>query len=103
MFCSANWHDFSVIKHIKVEIGRRSANLNLIKLTFFMVYPHLKPRILLNSNGLSGKVFQLLRILKKLWPIISHFARHDLVSVLILPNFKLIRAITKMDTFWSDT
>ena len=45
---------------------------------------------------LSGPVFQILRI-KKLWPIIDHFGRHDLVSVRILPNFELIRAISKMD------
>ena len=27
----------------------------------------------------------------------SHFGRHDLVSVRILPNFELIRAISEMD------
>ena len=54
---------------------------------------------------LSGLVFQILRILKKLWPIIGHFGRHDLISVLILPNFELIRAISEMDVwykFWND-
>ena len=55
---------------------------------------------------LSGPVFQILRILKKLWPIIGRFGRHDLVSVRILLNFELIRAISEMDIwykFWSET
>ena len=48
----------------------------------------------------------MLRILKKLWPKIGHFGRHDLISVQILPNFELIRAISEMDVwykFWNDT
>ena len=78
--------------------------MNWIKLKFFMVYPYLK---LFISNGqLSGLIFKILRILKKLWPIIGHFGRHDLISVRILPNLELIRAISEINVwyiFQSDT
>ena len=39
-------------------------------------------------------------------PIISYFGRHNLVSVRILQNFELIRAVSEMDitvSFLSDT
>ena len=38
--------------------------------------------------------------------MIGHFGRHDLISVRILPNFEIIRAISEMDVwykFWHDT
>ena len=97
----AIWHDFSVIMHIKVKSGRRSAILNLIMLNFFMVYPYLKLHILFDSNGLAiWSGFPDIRILQKLWPIIGHFGRHDQVFVRILPNFKLIGAISEMDIWY---
>ena len=34
--------------------------------------------------------------LKKM-PVIGHFGRHDLVSVLILPNLEIFRAIGEID------
>ena len=53
-----------------------------------MVYPHLKLHILSDINGLA------------IWsgfPDITHitYGRRDLVSVPILPNFELIRTISK--------
>ena len=76
-------------------------------LTFFMVYPYLELHILFYSNGLAiWSGFPDITLIKKLWPIIGHFGRHDLVSVRILPNFELIRAISEIDIwykFWSET
>ena len=40
-------HGIPVITHITVKSSCRSANFNLIKLTFFMVYPYMKRHILL--------------------------------------------------------
>ena len=53
-----------------------------------MVYPYLKLHILFHSNGPA------------IWSgfsditHITHFGRHDLVSIRDLPNFELIRAIS---------
>ena len=68
-------------------------------LKFFMVYPYLELHILFYSNGLA--------ILSG-FPDITHIKKiiHDLVSVRILLNFELIRAISEMDIwykFWSET
>ena len=72
-----------------------------------MVYAYLKLHILFNSNGLAlWSGFPDITHNKKLWPIIDNFGRHDLISVRILPNFELIRAISEMDVwykFWHDT
>ena len=73
-----------------------------------MVYHYLKRHILFNSNGLAiWSGFPDITHVKKIMAnLIGHFGRHDLVSVRILPYFKLIRAISEMDmwyTFWSDT
>ena len=72
-----------------------------------MGYPYLKLHILCNSNGLAiWSGFPDITHSKKLWPIIGHFGRHDLISVRILPNFEFIRAISEMDVwykFWNDT
>ena len=63
-----------------------------------MVYPHLKLYILFNSNGLAiWSDFPDIMHIEKLMAIMSHFGRHDLVSVLNLPNFELIRAINEID------
>ena len=58
-----------------------------------MVYPYQELHILFYSNGLA------------IWSGFPDIM-HDLVSVWILPNFELIRAISKMDIwykFWSKT
>ena len=71
-----------------------------------MVYPHLKPHILFNSNGLAIWLSDIMHITKIMADNLCHFGRHDLVSVRILPNFELIRAISEVDIwykFWSDT
>ena len=76
-------------------------------LKFFMAYPYLELHILFYSNGLAiWSGFPDITHIKKKWQIISHFGRHDLVSVRILPNFELIRAISEIDIwykFWSET
>ena len=60
------WHGFPVITHIEVKNGCRSAILNLIKLNFFMVYPHLKLHIWVKSNGRAIWFgLHILRMLKK--------------------------------------
>ena len=80
--------------------------LNLIKLKFFMLYPYLKLHILFNSNGLailSG--FPDITHIKKIMAD-NYCGRHDLISVRILHNFELIRAISEIDVwykFWNDT
>ena len=65
----------------------------LAKLNFYMVYPYLKLHILFNSNGLA--------ISRSGFPDITQITeiigRHDLVSVRILPNFRLIPDIREMD------
>ena len=82
-------------------VDQKWPQVNFIMLKFFMVYPYLELHILFYSNGLA-----IWSGLKKLWQIIGHFGRHDLVSVRILPNFELIRAISELDIwykFWSET
>ena len=50
----AIWQSFPDTTHIKVNNnGRKSAILDLIKLTFFRAYPSLKPHTLFHSNGLT--------------------------------------------------
>ena len=65
---------------------------------------YLKLHILFNSNGLAIWCgFPDITHVKK---IIGYLGRHDLVSVRILPNFELVRAISEMDIwykFWGDT
>ena len=70
-------------------------------LKFFMLYPYWEMYILFYSNGLA---------IRSDFPDITHLkkiiGRHDLVSVRILPNFKLIPAFSEMDMwykFWSET
>ena len=74
-------------------------------LKFFMVYPYLELHILFYSNGLAiWSGFQDMTHIKKI--MADNFGRHDLVSVQILLNFKLFRAISEMDIwykFWSET
>ena len=70
-------------------------------LKFFMVYHYLELHILFYRNGLAvWSGFPDITHLKKI------IGRHDLVSVRILPNCELIRAIIEMDIwykFWSET
>ena len=47
-----NWHGFLDIIHIKVNKGRKSAILNLVKLILLRAYPSWN-RILFYSNGLA--------------------------------------------------
>ena len=72
-----------------------------------MVYPYLKLHILFNSNGLAiWSGFPEITKIMAVMAIIGHLGHHDLVFVRILPNFELIRAISKMDIwykFWSNT
>ena len=63
-----------------------------------MVYPHLNLHILLIVMvQLAGPVVQILRIgpITKIRADNRPFCRHDLVSVRILPNFKLIQVLVK--------
>ena len=77
----------SQLNELNVKSRRRPAILNLIELIFFMVYSYLKLHILFDSNDIA------------IWSgflDITHFTkimalgRHDLFSVLIMPNFKII-------------
>ena len=72
---------------------------NLIKFKFLRAYPYLEQHILFYSNGLAiGSGFpDITHMKKKQWAIIGHFGRHDLVSVRIFPNFKLILTTGEID------
>ena len=56
-----------------------------------MVYHHLKLHVLLDGNGPA--IWSGFLDIKHIKKIISHFGRHDLVSVRILSNCELFRAI----------
>ena len=90
---------FPDITHIKLKNGCKSDILNLIKLTFFRVYPSLKPQILFHMVQLYGT--KILRILVMI---------DDLPFCPPCPSFSpmhiLFRAIGEIDTwykFWNDT
>ena len=94
-------------EHLSIKSGRKSAIFNFIMLKCFMVYPYLELHILFYSNGLAiWSGFPDITHIKKRMADNRHFGHHDLVSVRILPNFELIRAISEIDIwykFWSDT
>ena len=77
-------------------------------LKFFMVYPYLELHILFYSNGSAiWSGFPDITYIKKIIADNRPFWQpYDLVSVRILPNFELIRAISEMDIWlkiWSET
>ena len=86
-------------KILSIGGGRRSVILNFIMLKFYIVYPYLELHILFYCNGLAiwSAFSDISHIKKKMAGIIN---RHDLVSVRILTNFELIRAISEVDIWY---
>ena len=91
--------EYRLRENVSIGSGCRSAILNLIKLNFFTEYPYLKLHILFYSNGLAiwSGFPDITHIKKNNGRFVGH---RDLVSVRILPNFKLIRVISEMDIWY---
>ena len=72
-------------ENLPIISGRRSAILNLMRLKFFIVYPHLKLQILFYSNGLAilSGFLDITKI------VADNFGHHDLFF-LVLPKFEII-------------
>ena len=81
---------------MSIKSVRKSAIFNFIMLKFFIVYPYLELHILFYSNGLAiWSGFPDIMHIKKLME-----KNFGLVSVRILPNFELIRAISELDIWY---
>ena len=63
-------------------------NNHLDYFSWNLPYPHLKPLILYNINGLA--IWPVFSDITHITKIISHFGQDDPVSVRILPNFELL-------------
>ena len=96
--CLATWQNFPDVTYIKVNNGRKSAIVNLIKLNFLREYPSLKRHILFYNNGLAiWHGFPYITQIKQIIADSRPFYRRSLVFVRCAPIFELIRAIVGID------